>query len=34
MSNNLDLDKDCQSVGPALGPNGLQRLSADEKSHG
>ena len=33
MSNNLDLDQDRHFVGPDLGPNCLQRLSADEKSH-
>ena len=28
-SNGLDLDQDRQFVGPDLGPNCLQRLSAD-----
>ena len=32
VSNGLDPDQDQQSVGPDLGPNRLQRLSAD-KSH-
>ena len=32
MSNSLDPDQDRHSVGPDLGPNGLQRLSADEKN--
>ena len=27
-------DQDQHSVGPDLGPNGLQRLSADDKSRG
>ena len=31
VSNNLDLDQDRYSVGPDLGPNCLQRLSADDK---
>ena len=31
MSNGLDLDHDRHSVGPDLGPNCLQRLSADDK---
>ena len=31
MSNSLDPDQDRQNVGPDLGPNCLQRLSADEK---
>ena len=30
MSNGLDADQDQQSVGPDLGPNCLQRLSADK----
>ena len=30
MSNSLDLDQDQLSVGPDLGPNCLQRLSADD----
>ena len=30
VSNNLDLDQDRQSVGPDLGPNRLQRLSAND----
>ena len=33
MSNGLDPDQDRHSVGPVLGPNCLQRLSADNKSH-
>ena len=33
VSNSLDPDQDRRSVGPDLGPNGLQRLSADDKSH-
>ena len=32
MSNSLDPDQDRQNVGPDLGPNCLQRLSADDKS--
>ena len=32
MSNSLDPDQDRHSVGPDLGPNRLQRLSADDKS--
>ena len=32
MSNSLDLDEDRPFVGPDLGPNCLQRLSADDKS--
>ena len=32
MSNSLDPDKDYHSVSPDLGPNCLQRLSADNKS--
>ena len=32
MSNSLDLDQDRHFVGPDLGPNCLQRLSADDKS--
>ena len=32
MSNNLDPDQDRQNVRPDLGPNGLQRLSAGDKS--
>ena len=31
MSNSLDPDQDRHSVGPDLGPNCLQRLSADDK---
>ena len=31
MSNCLDPDHDRHSVGPDLGPNCLQRLSADDK---
>ena len=30
MSNSLDLDQARQNVGPDLGPNCLQRLSADD----
>ena len=30
MSNSLDPDQDESSVGPDLGPNCLQRLSADD----
>ena len=33
MSNGLDPDQDQHSVGPDLGPNCLQMLSADDKSH-
>ena len=33
MSNSLDTGQDRHSVGPNLGPNCLQRLSADDKSH-
>ena len=33
MSNSLDPDQDRHFVGPALGPNCLQKCSADEKSH-
>ena len=29
----LNTDQDLGSVGPDLGPNCLQRLSADDKSH-
>ena len=32
MSNGLDPDQDLQFVGPDLGPNSLQRLSADDQS--
>ena len=32
MFNGLDTDQDRRSVGPDLGPNCLQRLSADDKS--
>ena len=32
VSNGLDSDQDRHSVGPDLGPNCLQRLSADDKS--
>ena len=32
MSNSLDPDQDRQFVSPDLGPNCLQRLSADNKS--
>ena len=31
MSNGLDPDQDRHCVGPDLGPNCLQRLSADDK---
>ena len=31
MSNSLDPDQDCLSVGPDLGPNCLQRSSAEDK---
>ena len=31
VSNNLDPDQDRRCVGPDLGPNCLQRLSAEEK---
>ena len=31
MSNGLDPDQDRRSVGPDLGPDCLQRLSADDK---
>ena len=31
MSKGLDPDQDQHSVGPDLGPNRLQRLSADDK---
>ena len=33
MSNSLDSDQDKHSVCPDLGPNCLQRSSADNKSH-
>ena len=32
MSNSLDPDQDLHSVSPDLGPNCLERLSADDKS--
>ena len=32
LSNSLDPDQDRQNVGPDLGPNCLQRLSADDRS--
>ena len=32
VSNGLDLDQDRHFVGPDLGPNFLQRLSADDNS--
>ena len=32
VSNDLDPDQDRRSVGPNLGPNCLQRLTADDKS--
>ena len=34
VSNGLDPDQDRHFVGPDLGPNYLQRLSADDKSYG
>ena len=34
VSNGLDLDQAVQNVGPDLCLNCLQRLSADDKSHG
>ena len=34
MSISLDPDQDQHFVGPDLGPNCLQMLSADNKSHG
>ena len=33
VSNSLDPGQDRRSVGSDLGPNSLQRLSADNKSH-
>ena len=33
VSNSLNPDQDRHFVGPDLGPNCLQRLSADDKSH-
>ena len=33
VSNSLDPDQDRHCVGPDLGPNCLQRLSADDKGH-
>ena len=33
VSNSLDPDQELRSVGPDLGPNCLQRLSAVDKSH-
>ena len=33
VSNSLDPDQDSHFVGPDLGPNYLQELSADDKSH-
>ena len=33
VSDSLDPGQDRHSVGPDLGPNCLQRLSADDKSH-
>ena len=33
VANGLDPDQDRQSVGPDLGPNCLQKLSADDKNH-
>ena len=33
MSNSLDPDQDRRSVGPDLGPDCLQRLSADTKKY-
>ena len=32
-SNGLDPDRDTHSVGPDLGPNCLQKFSADDMSH-
>ena len=32
MSNGLDPDQDRLNVGPDMGPNCMQRLSADDKS--
>ena len=32
MSSGLDPDQDLQNVGPDLGPNCLQRLTADDRS--
>ena len=32
VSNGFDPDQDCRSVGPDLGPNCLQKISADDKS--
>ena len=32
VSNNLDPDQTRRSIGPDLGPNCFQRLSADDKS--
>ena len=32
VSNNLDPDQACQNVRPDLGPNFLQKLTADEAS--
>ena len=34
VSKGLDLDQNRHSVGPDLGPNCLQKLSADTKNHG
>ena len=33
LKKSLDPDQDRQNVGPDLGPNPLQRLSADDKSY-
>ena len=33
MSNGLEPDQDGCSISPDFGPNRLQRLSADDKSH-
>ena len=33
MSNRLDSEQNLHSVGPYLGPNCLQWLPADDKSH-
>ena len=33
MSNGFDPDQDRRSIGPDLGPNCLQRLSAEDKNH-
>ena len=33
VSNSLAPDQDLQNVGPDLGPNCMQSLSADDKNH-